>query len=197
MKIIRFFSQAIIITIVFLCFSCGGKLNSSFFINQDIDFSYIKKVAVLPFDNLSNDRFAGETIRQIVTSELLNSGLVDVAYPGDVNSIIESLKIKPAHSPNSEQIKSIGNALKVQAVILGTVNKCGEIREGNISSYEVSLSLMMADVSSGSIIWSVTRNSTGANIWAKYFGAKSDTMSETIIKVVRDSIKTLYEYEKR
>lgn len=186
-----------LISISIFIFSCGGKLNGSFYINETYDFSYIKRVAVLPFENLSNDRFAGDSIRQVVINELLSSGLVDVAYPGDVNSLIDSLKIKPAYSPSSEQIKTLCNNLKAQAVILGTINKYGELREGNITSYEVSLTLMMADATSGNIIWSVTKNSRGVSLWSKYFGAKSDTMSETILKVVRDAIKTLYEYEKK
>lgn len=190
------FLSIIFIIIILFLYSCGGRLNGSFYINETYDFSYVKKVAVLPFENLSNDRFIADSIRQIVINELLSSGLVDVVYPGDVNSLIESMKIKPAHSPNSEQIKTLCNTLKAQAVILGTVNKYGEIREGNITSYEVSLTLMMADSTSGNIIWSVTRNSRGAGIWSKYFGAKSDTMSETVVKVVKSAIKTLYEYEK-
>lgn len=197
MKTKRIYLIFLSIIILFFIYNCGGRTNNSFYINQDYDFSYIKKVAILPFENLTSDRFAGDSVRQFVISEILNTGLVDVVYPGDVNSAIELLKIKPAHFPSSEQIKTLCNTLKAQAVILGSVNKFNEIREGNITSYEISLSLMMADASSGSIIWSVTRTSTGANIWAKYFGAKSDTMSETITKVVRSAIKTIYEYEKR
>ncbi len=183
------------LSIVFLLISgCGGKGTPSFYINQDIDFSFIKRVAVLPFENFTSDKFAGDAVRQVVISELLASGLVDVVCPGDVNAAIDSLKIKTGSSPNAEQIKSIGKTLKVQAVIIGAVNKYGEIREGSISLPEVSLTLMMADAGSGSIIWSVTKAKVGGGFWAKHFGARADTMSETVLKVVREAIKTLYEY---
>ena len=66
-----------------VCFSCtlflpacGVKSTPSYYINQDTDFSFIKTVAVLPLDNLTNDRFAGESVRQVVISELLASGQV-------------------------------------------------------------------------------------------------------------------------
>lgn len=172
--------------------ACGGKSTPAYYINQDIDFSFIKAVAVLPLDNLTNDRFAGECVRQVVISELLASGLVDVVCPGDVAGACETAKMKTGQSPNAEQIKAIGKTLKVQGVIFGAVNKYGEIREGNVSAPEISITLMMADTNSGSIIWSVTKTYGGADFWAKHFGAKADTMSEAVLRVVRASIQTLY-----
>ncbi len=171
---------------------CGGRGNPSFYINQEIDFSFIKRVAVLPLDNLTNDRFAGEAVRQIVITELLASGLVDAACPGDVIAAIETLKLKAGQSPSAEQIKAIGKSLNVQAVIMGAVNKFGETRDGNVSAPEISITLMMADTSSGSIIWSITKTRGGASFMAKHFGARADTMSGTVIRVVRESIRTLY-----
>lgn len=178
--------------LLYLLTGCGGKASPSHYVSQDTDFSFIKRVAVLPLENLTNEKFAGDAVRHIVISEFLASGLVDVECPGDVISAIETLKLKTGQSLNSEQIKSIGKALKVQAVIFGAVNKFGEVREGNISSPEVSITLMMADTSSGSIIWSVTKTRGGADFWAKHFGARADTMSEAALKVVKEAIQTLY-----
>ncbi len=191
----RLLKHLFTLAVIFLLISnCGGKSTPSFYINQEIDFSFIKRVAVLPFENFSNEKFANDSVRQVVISELLASGLVEVVCPGDVNAALDSLKIKTGSSPSAEQIKSIGKTLKVQAIIMGTVNKYGEIREGSISVPEVSLTLMMADAGSGSIIWSVTKTRIGGGFWAKHFGARADTMSETVLKVVREAIKTLYEY---
>ncbi|MCG2710147.1 MAG: hypothetical protein L6246_07530 [Thermodesulfovibrionales bacterium] len=159
-----------------------------------MDFGYVKRVAVLPLDNLTNEKYAGEIVRQVVISELLASGLVDVVVPGEVIAAIQKLRLKPEESLNAEQIKAVGKDLKVQAVILGSVEKFGEARVGNISAPEISITLMMADTSSGSIVWSATRTSGGASFMARHFGARSDTMSETVLKVVREAIQTLYKY---
>ncbi|MEW6163125.1 MAG: hypothetical protein AB1606_07430 [Nitrospirota bacterium] len=194
---IKSLKKLFILSVIFLlifCSGCAGRGAPSFHISQDVDFSFIKKVAVLPLDNLTNERFAGEIVRQVVISELLASGLVDVVVPGEAMAAIENLRLKPGQSLNAEQIKSIGKALKVQAVIIGAVNKFGEIRIGNISAPEVTITLMMADASSGSVIWSVTKTRGGAGFWARHFGARADTMSETVLKVVREAIQTLYKY---
>jgi TolB-like protein len=173
-------------------FSCAGRGTPSFYIRQDYDFSFIKRVAVLPLDNLTNEKFAGEAVRQVVICELLTTGLVDVIVPGDADAAIDKLGLRSFKLPNEEQIKTIGNALKVQAVVFGSVEKFGEVRIGNISAPEVTITLMMADASSGSIIWSVTKTGGGASFMARHFGAKSETMSEAVLRVVREAIQTLY-----
>lgn len=179
---------------VLICSGCARRGVPSFYINPDVDFSFIKNVVVLPLDNLTNDRFAGEVVRHVVISELLASGLVDVMVPGEAIAAVENLKLKPGQSPNAEQIRALGKALKVQAVILGAVEKYGEERMGNISAPEVTVTLMMADTSSGSIIWSVTKTRGGAGFLARHFGARSETMSETTLNVVRQALHTLYKY---
>lgn len=194
MNLLKKYILAGLLFIIFIISGCAGKGVPTFYINQDIDFSFIKRVAVLPLDNLTNERFAGEAVRQVVISELLASGLVDVVVPGEAMAAIEKLKLKPGQSLDVEQIIAVGKALKVQAVIMGAVNKYGEIREGNVSAPEVSITLMMADTSSGSIIWSVTKTRGGASFWARHFGARSETMSETVLKVVREALHTLYKY---
>jgi len=191
----KFLKKLILISMlltVSLSFSCAGRGTSSFYIRQDYDFSFIKKVAVLPLDNLTNEKFAGEAVRQVVICELLTTGLVDVIVPGDADAAIDKLGLRSFKLPNEEQIKTIGNALKVQAVVFGSVEKFGEARSGNITAPEVTITLMMADASSGSIVWSVTKTGGGASFMARHFGAKSETMSEAVLKVVREAIQTLY-----
>ena len=178
-----------ILCAVILYAGCRSS-SPTFHIREDIDYSFIKKVAVLPLDNLSDNRSAGEIVRQVVMSELLASGFVDVAVPGEVISALTALNIKSISSLNEEQIKAIGNALKVQAVIMGAVEQYGESKYGNFSAPELTITLMMADTTSGSIIWSITKSGGGTSFMARHFGAQSKTMSETVILVVREAIKT-------
>lgn len=191
----KLFKRSILISVLFavsIGFSCAGRETLPFYIRQDYDFSFIKKVAVLPLDNLTNEKFAGDAVRQVVICELLATGLVDVVVPGEADTAVDKLGLRSIKSLNAEQIKTIGNALKVQAVVLGSVGKFGEVRIGNITAPEVTITLMMADTSSGSVIWSVTKTGGGASFMARHFGAKSESMSEAVLRVVREAIQTLY-----
>ena len=187
-----FFSLLIALCSLLFLYGCSGRGAPSFYIRQDYDFSYIKKVAVLPLDNLTNEKFAADAVRQVVICELLSTGLVDVTVPGEAEAAVDKLGLRSIKALNAEQIKTLGNALKVQAVVFGSVEKFGEVRIGNISAPEVTITLMMADTTSGSIVWSVTKTGGGASFMARHFGAKSETMSEAVIRVIREAIETLY-----
>lgn len=190
----RSFRLTIIGLILFFVMGCARSVPLEYYMNEDIDFSYFKKVAVMPLDNLSNDKSAGEIVRQIVMSEMLVSGLVDVVIPGEVMSAVNELGIQNLTSLNARQINALGKILNVESIIMGTVEKYGETRSGNISSPEVTITLMMADAGTGNIIWSVTLTRGGAGFMARHFGAKSETMSETVLHVVREAIGTLAQY---
>src|SRR4030067_798481 len=168
-----FCSLLIALCSTLLLYACDGRGTPSFYIRQDYDFSYIKKVAVLPLDNLTNEKFAADAVRQVVICEFLSTGLVDVTVPGEAESAVDELGVKSIKSLNAEQIKTIGNTLKVQAVVFGAVDKFGEVRIGNISAPEVTITLMMADTTSGSIVCSVTKTGGGASFLGKPLGAKA------------------------
>jgi hypothetical protein len=190
-----FIIPALFILILFTgCRSSNSTNSPVFYINPDVDFSFIKRVAVLPLDNLTDDRAAGEVVRQIMISELLASGLVDVVVPGEVITALNTLNIKSMSVLNTEHIKALGKTLKVEAVVLGSVEQYGYNRFGNISAPELTITLMMADTNTGAIIWSVTMMGGGASFMAKHFGAKTMTLSETVLSVVREAINTFTGY---
>ena len=173
----------------------GCRDNVPFYhINPDVDFSFFKNVAVLPLDNLTNNKAADQIIRQVVISELLASGLVDVVIPGEVMSAISELDIQNISSLNKNQVRALGNALNVEAVIMGSVDQFGDVKSGSMSAPEVTITLMMAEVESGNIIWSITLTRGGLDFMARHFGAKSETLSEVVQGVVREAIQTLVAY---
>jgi hypothetical protein len=180
-----------ICTILFFVSGCRGTLPVNYYINPDIDFSFFKKVAVMPLENLTNDKSAGEIVRHMVISELLASGLVDVVIPGEVMAVVNDLGIQNIASLNARQINALGKALNVEAIIMGSVEQYGEVRSGNVSAPEVTFTLLMAETGTGNVIWSITTTSGGASFAARHFGARSKTMSETLLTVVRKAINTL------
>ncbi len=183
-----------VFSLVLVTLGCQKKVEPNYYINPDIDFSFFKRVAVMPLDNLTNEKSAGEIVRQVVISELLASGLVDVVIPGEVMAAINELGIQNISSLNARQISALGKVLDVEAIILGSVEEYGESRTGNISTPEVTISLLMTDAGTGNVIWSITSTHGGASFMARHFGAKSKTLSETVMSVVREAVQTLAEY---
>lgn len=166
----------------------------AYYINPNVDFSYIKRVAVLPFDNLVGEKFAEEVVRHMVIHELLVSGLVEVVVPGEAIAAMNSQGIKSVSSLTENQIKAIGKALNVQGIVIGAIEKYGFVREGSVAAPEVTITMMMAETTSGSIVWSVTKTGGGASFMARHFGARTATLSEVTLEVVKEAIQTLFSY---
>ena len=172
---------------------CAGN-GPVYHISPNVDFSFFKHVAVLPLNNLTNNKMAGEIVNQVIISELLASGLVDVVIPGEVMSAINEMGAQNISTLNKDQIKTLGAALNIESVIMGSVEQYGDVKLGNMSAPEITITLMMAEIESGNIIWSITLTRGGLDFMARHFGAQSETMSEAVLGVVREAIQTLVQY---
>lgn len=179
--------------LMLLALGCRGSMDV-YYINPNVDFSYIERVAVLPFDNLTQEKNADGIVRHLVINELLASGLVEVVVPGEAIAAMNAQGIKSVSALNENQIKTLGKNLNVQGVIYGAVEKYGIVRDRNVAVPEVTITMIMAETSTGGIVWSVTKTGGGAGFMARHFGARTDTLSEAVLKVVKEAIQTLFEY---
>ncbi len=164
---------------------CGAK----HYTRKDSDIGSIKKIAVLPFENFSHKDYANEKIRRTVIIELLSKG-VEVIEPGEVVSVLNTLKIHP-RSISITDIQDIGERMGVEALMMGSVETYEMSKGIRVTFPDVSINLMLVEVSSGNIIWSVTHNAGGADFWTRHFGAEGKTLDETAGKVVKEAINTL------
>jgi len=167
---------------------CGGP---KFYVKPKSDIEKIKRVAVLPFENFTSDEYAGEKIRRLVITDLLLNG-IDVVEPGEVTRTLRDLQVKSLSSMKGADIQSMGKTLGVDGVISGSVEALGTGRGVSVSYPEVSIQLMLLDVSSGGIIWSVQHTVGGASFWTRHFGSEGITLSEAARKAVKEAIATLF-----
>ena len=184
----------VLIISLFMLIGCRGNMQTPYHVSKDVDFSFIKKVAVLPLENLSREQAAGEIVSRLTISELLASGLVNVVVPGEVMSIFNELNIENTSSLSKKQIKEIGQALSVQGIVMGSVEQYGYAKIGSSTVPEITISLMMVETGTGDIIWSVTKRRGGDGFLSRHFGATAQTLSKTALDVVREAVGTLTEY---
>jgi TolB-like protein len=185
---------------VFFAYALVGVTLSGFlgcrgpqaYIHPNVDLSFIQKVAVVPFSNLTRDEFAGRKVREVLVAELLLTGALDVIEPGDVNRVLAKERIESISSLTAAQVKTIGKALGAQAIIVGTVEEFGEVRSGSLSAPLVTIGLRMLDVESGNIIWSINHSRGGVGTMTRLLGMTGGTISELTTQVVREAIDTLF-----
>ena len=161
------------------------------YIRPDMDVSSLQTVAVLPLNNFTADRHADEKIRSRISIELLTRG-VNIIEPGEIAMTLKELKIRSVDSMRKEDMVSIGDMLRADAVITGSVESFG-ISEGIAVSYpEVSVHLMMFDTVSGNTMWSVWHTTGGASFSTRHFGAEGSTLDKVSERVIKEIFDSLY-----
>ncbi len=184
-----FFSNFIFLIFISLLFFLNGCAPGNY-IRSNAKISNIKKIAVLPFENLTTNQYADEKLRGAVIIELLSKGF-EVIEPGEVSTVLSDLGLRSIKSLTVSDMQLIGESLGVKAIMKGTVNTYGISKGISVSYPEVSLNLMLHDTTSGKIMWYVWNTTGGADFWTRHFGAEGKTLDETARKVVKNALDTL------
>ena len=170
---------------------CGGVAPSTY-VHPNYDFSAVKKVAVLPLENLTSDQTAGEKVRKIVVTELLASGVVDVVEPGQVNKALSVQNIQTPGAMSPDEFKKLAGTLGVQLLIVGSVESFDRIQVGGVQAPEVTLTLRAVDAESGTVVWAASHTQGGATFSARLFGLTGDSLSEVARKAAHEAVATLF-----
>jgi TolB-like protein len=173
---------------------CSSTMKATKFTNPKFNFAFVQRVAVLPFDNLSNDRQAGERATRLTITELLATGAVDVVEPGEVQAALTQVvgsTLGRAVSPSTEQVIALGKALKVQGLLLGTVTQSESLRSGSVPIPVVTLAMHMVETETGTTVWAATQSEKGGSFSARVLGTGGEPLAETTRKCVQDALATL------
>jgi hypothetical protein len=109
--------------------ACGTT--SHVYQDEGMDFGAIERIAVMPLSNLSREVTAGERVRDVLSSAILSTGAVYVLPPGEVTRAIARAGIASGSAPSVDEIVKLGQALKAEALLTGTVKEYGEVRSGS------------------------------------------------------------------
>ena len=169
---------------------CSG-IGPTTFVHEAFNFGYIENVAVIPFENLSQDQGAGYRGTRYFVSELLAAEAVDVVEPGEVARVLGDRGIVRVAELTPEQAIDIGAALNVQALILGSVAESATTRSGSSSVPVVTLIVRMVETDQGVTVWSTTNTKGGRGFWASLFGTGDKSKSEVTRRCVEEAVGTL------
>jgi hypothetical protein len=181
---------AFFIVLALLAGGCGGPSPRKF-VRPNIDLKNYRRVAVLPIDNFTPEKYAGEKIRQAVMTELLARG-VDIVEPGEVNNALVKMQVQSLRTLTREQLKELGKELNVNTVMTGSVGAYATKKGVRVSYPEVSINLMAREVSSGQILWSVWHATGGPTFWTKYFGTEGKSLNEAAREIVHEAVRSYH-----
>lgn len=173
----------------------GGCAASSVpdYTNPQMDFSAVRSVAVMPFQNLTSDDQAGERVRDAFMGQLLATEAIYVLPPGEVNRGINRVGMRIPQTPTAEEITKLRGILEVDAVITGVLREYGSVRSGSAEANLVSLSLQMIETQNGTTVWSASSTRGGITQMDRLLGSGGRPMNDVTTQVINDLLDQLFE----
>jgi hypothetical protein len=148
-------------------------------------------VVVLPFENFSGDKHAGEKMRRVLISELVLRGF-NVIEPGEITRILRTLKVRSLNSISTEDIREMGKELNVETLVMGSVGTYGISKGVSVSYPEISIHLMIVNTVSGGIEKSLWHARGSPGFWTRHFGVEGKTLSDVERQVAREAVDELF-----
>jgi polysaccharide biosynthesis protein PelC len=182
--------RAVVIVLAAL-FVSGCGMGPTVFLNREYNFQFLEKVAVVPFDNVSDDQGAGARASRIFLSRLLAAESFDVVEPGEVSKSLEKYGTVRTSELSQDQIITLGKELKVQGIFLGSVTESSGMRSGGGTTNVVTLVMRLVETEKGTTIWSATNSAGKRGFWASLFGGGEKTQSDAIRTCIDGALKTL------
>jgi len=148
----------------------------------------LKKVAVLPFNNISGRKDAAKIVTNTYLTELFKSGRFRVEETGNVLQFMMQERIDVVGEMEIEKIQTLGKRLKVDGVLVGLVE---EFDDGRGGPPTVSITARLVESESGRVVWSEQRRKRGSD-YIIIFGI-GEIRSATALsqRVVKEMIGTI------
>lgn len=152
-------------------------------------------VAMMPFDNLSNDQSAGKTMENLVLVEFLRSTPTRILDPGEVGAALLDERIRVATSIPKATVLALGERLKADFLMQGVVHEYAMQRMttsgGSGEVPVVSVSLRLVDTRTGEIAWAMSSSRRG-NDHESLFGIGRVESLEQLAQDIVESMAGAY-----
>jgi len=182
----------VLLVAVSILSGCGGHGGGEVWRDQNMDFTSIQTVAVMPFANLSRDSMAGDRVRDVFVPMLMETGSVYVLPPGEVYRGLSRINIANPTAPSTEEVINLAANLKVNAVITGVVREYGEVRSGSAGANVIALSLQMLDGQTGRVVWTASTTKGGITFKDRLLGGGGNPMNDVTEKALNDLLDKLF-----
>lgn len=179
------------VMLIFTISGCGGKATSQSFVRDDVDLGFITRVAVFPFVNNTDDKFAAERAGNIVTTQILHSRIFDVVDMGLVSSALRDEAIDDVSLIDTATMSRLGQRLNVQAFILGSVDHSSQIRRGTIVYPEISMTLRLVDAKASLVLWQANGQRNGDSVMGRLFGLPPSDAYQITLHLAGDLLETI------
>lgn len=193
--------KALLISCIFIALlmttaGCGSLIESRSFINPNADFTFYTRVGLLPFNNLSDDRLAGEKMTEVFMTELLIGGGLDVMDPGQFNTVVAQVLKTNAPIAGQElspaQLTQIAEIARVQGIFMGTIHDYKMLQIGGEQYPLIAMTVKFIDAPTGTVAWQSSTSATGGPNFPIISIGETFTLGALGQKVSKKVVRTFY-----
>jgi len=189
----RCVSRGTTLLLLAVCLAGSGCApRASQFVREDVDFSFIRRVAVFPFYNLTQDTYAAQRVQSIFVTEVLAKKEIEMIDRGEVLAVVAEMKLPLDHILSPEQIKDLGKRLGADGVFFGTIEEYGLDRTSHDPSQVVTGVYQLCETQAGGTIWSSQTRTDGTSLLRKFFGGGTAGIYDVARANVRAALGTLF-----
>lgn len=163
------------------------------YLHPNADLAAIRKVAILPFENVSGERAASDKVHKIFLVELLSLEAFEVIEPGQVSRVVRNETAVTPDQLTPDDLKRIAKSLGADGLFLGQVVDYREARGANNAAPEITIQLRLVESQSGSTVWSTSQTRSGVKMSTRLFGVRSESLTDATRRVLRQQLATLLE----
>lgn len=159
MNATRIWSGLCALVIALLVAGCGS--GARLYVNPEADMTFYKRIAVVPFDNLTGERWASERVARALITELVMTNRFEVVEPGEYITALDKIGGEPNVEGkfDSEKLKAAATSVQATGLLRGSVSEYRMQRVGTSDAPVVTFDVSMYDVATGKLVWqsSITR----------------------------------------
>lgn len=148
--------------------ACGPK-HTTQFRAAPTALEPVSCIAVLPFENLSDDPAAGDAMADVVATELLKSGRFQVMDRAEAARILSTRGIYLDATIDAAQARVLGDVLGVQAVMVGSVDEwkyAAPARHDRAARPTIGVTTRLVDVKTGDPLWGASFTGSPASFFS-------------------------------
>jgi len=141
----------------------GCAAPTRLYVNPDADLSFYRKVAVIPLQNMTGERYAGDRVTRAFITELLIARPFQVIEPIEVLDRLAKINASPDASGHvdPEKLKQALAGLEATGFLRGAVSEYEMRRSGSEEYPVVTFDVEMLDLETQTVVWRVSITKRG------------------------------------
>lgn len=157
---------------------------------RDRNYGSIQRVAVFPFDTLSEDSVGHKNSEGLFIQTLMSLGTFEnVEEPRYVADLMKKLKLRNMETLDREIVKKVGQELNIDAMVVGTLVLNGA--EETSTNVEFSLYVRMLETRTGDTIWSGSTFVRADTTWQEVLGLSdgpsvNDISADAVVELAEE-----------